>query len=150
MDEKRTILHMYFEQGKEISEIAASIPSPRLPPPASICERTVKVVLNEFVTLGEVAPPRNHAAGRRRIMTDAHGRELLSIVEEDPWLFIDEIADALFEKTGTRYHGKYCYEELIRRKQSLKVPPPQSPKIPPPPLLDETRALSTLLMFILC
>ena len=83
-------------------------------------------------------------------MTDAHGRELLSIVEEDPWLFIDEIADALFEKTGTRYHGKYCYEELIRRKQSLKVPPPQSPKIPPPPLLDETRALSTLLMFILC
>jgi len=59
--EKRTIVHMYFNLGKEVAEIAASIPSPRQPAPATICERTVKIILNEYVRLTEVTPPETSA-----------------------------------------------------------------------------------------
>ena len=111
---------MYFNLGKEVAEIAASIPSPRQPAPATICERTVKIILNEYVTLTEVTPPRNRSAGRKRA---AHGLELVAIVEENPWLFIDEISEELRVRTGHTYHGKCCYEELVHRGLSLKVGP---------------------------
>jgi transposase len=118
IDSKKTIVHMYLVQGKEIPEIAASIPSPR--GRVHVTERTVKNVINEFVTIGEVAPP-GKASGRTRTMSDAHGRALLEIVDENPWLYLDEISDELNVRCGARYHGMRCYEELRRRGFTLKV-----------------------------
>ena len=54
-------------------------------------------------------------------MTDLQGSTLMEIVDEEPWLFLDEIAKELHVRCGVKFHGKHCYEEIVRRGLSLKA-----------------------------
>jgi hypothetical protein len=118
--DKKTIVFQYFVNMKAVADIAQSIPSPRVAG-AHICERSVCRVLDMYIELGDVYKFMR----KKRVpkMLDLHSSTLMEIVEENPWLFLDEIAAELCLRCGINFHGKQCYDEMIGRGYSLKVIP---------------------------
>jgi transposase len=116
------IVDMYYDDGLDVEAIASRVPSPR--GPGHICTRTVTRVLEHYHFFGHVERlPRKRWPG---IMPSHHRDLLLGIVDEKPWLFLDEIADELRERglllfEVADYSENYIYKVLVRNGYSLKT-----------------------------
>mmetsp|Transcript_35098 Transcript_35098/g.87488 ORF Transcript_35098/g.87488 Transcript_35098/m.87488 type:complete len:408 (+) Transcript_35098:63-1286(+) len=85
----------------------------------TVVESTVRAVLKRYDDTGFVDYlPR---ASRERLMPLEHLNMLLSIVGQNPWLYLQEIADTLRVMTGATYTRNYVYASLIRAGYSHKV-----------------------------
>jgi transposase len=111
--DRRTIVFQYYDCGKSFKEIADLIPSPRLR--ASIHVDTVRRVVKYFQEHGRVVVPRE------TLMPDEHAVVMIEIIEENPWLYLDELSAELLFRIGVSYKSKKIYNDLVVRGFSLKV-----------------------------
>jgi hypothetical protein len=54
-------------------------------------------------------------------MPEDHALIMLATIEENPWLYLDEISAYLHSECGVDYGRVRCFRELVRRGYSLKV-----------------------------
>jgi transposase len=84
-----------------------------------ICAKTVRNAIKRYRETGLVDyPPR---AFRARKMSPSDSRTLCEIVEQDPWLYLSEIAEELSTRTGKQFTRAYVHYALIGNGISLKV-----------------------------
>ena len=113
---REAIVHMYANLGMEPKEIAPYIPSPRVQG-STIHVETVHRVLKYWAENGHV---EDKGRVKTATMHDNDARVLISIVDENPWLFLQEIASELQRVSGTMYSPFQCWSELHKRGYSRK------------------------------
>ena len=102
----------------EVDDIYPSIPSPRKGGLPHVKKETVEKVIKYFDSFGTLEPaPRKK---RARKMAPQHVAVLVEIVKKDPYLFLEEIATELTERTAVEYAVGRCYYELRSRGYCLK------------------------------
>ena len=85
----------------------------------TICVQTVYATIARFEETGIVdyPPPRT----REKMMSPDLLEVLMEIVKEQPWLYLSEMADDLFVRTGVRLKREYIHGALIDAGLSLKT-----------------------------
>ena len=102
----------------EVDDIYPLIPSPRKGGLPHVKKETVEKVIKYFDSFGTLEPaPRKK---RARKMAPQHVAVLVEIVKKDPYLFLEEIATELTERTAVEYAVGRCYYELRSRGYCLK------------------------------
>ena len=115
---RKTIVHQHFVLGMSPEEIAPLIPSPRSDT-GGLSIKAVKSVIDFFDLYHHVEDiPR---APRVRTMLERHAEIMIEIAENTPYLYLDELADALQLRCHFPYRPGLCYAELRRRGLSLQV-----------------------------
>ena len=109
---------MYYNEDMEVDDIYPLIPSPRKGGLPHVKKETVEKVIKYFDSFGTLEPaPRKK---RARKMAPQHVAVLVEIVKKDPYLFLEEIATELTERTAVEYAVGRCYYELRSRGYCLK------------------------------
>jgi transposase len=120
---RAAIVHMYSNLGMEVEDIAPFIPTPRVSATGHITVQTVRAVLRRWEEDGNVEDRGRKT--REREMDKSHVDVLLEIVTKNPWLYLDEIADSLYERCKVRYQPQYCWKVLhaegFSRKKMQRV-----------------------------
>ena len=111
-------VYQFYELGLSTHQIAQRNSTIR----TTICERTVRKAIKRYEATGIVDhPPRNRQSGR--VIEGATQTELVAIVEENPWLFLSEIAAHLHLRTRspTLFSVDAVYAALKAVGMSMKV-----------------------------
>ena len=111
-------VYQFYELGLSTHQIAQRNSTIR----TTICERTVRKAIKRYEATGIVDhPPRNRQSGR--VIEGATQAELVAIVEENPWLFLSEIAAHLHLRTRspTLFSVDAVYAALKAVGMSMKV-----------------------------
>lgn len=85
----------------------------------TICVATVYATIARFEETGIV--DYTPAPTREKKMSDDVRGVLLRIVENQPWLYLSEMADDLAAEVGVRFSREYIHETLVDAKLSLKT-----------------------------
>ena len=118
IEHKKSIINMYYNEDMEVDDIYPLIPSPRKGGLPHVKKETVEKVIKYFDSFGTLEPaPRKK---RARKMAPQHVAVLVEIVKKDPYLFLEEIATELTERTAVEYAVGRCYYELRSRGYCLK------------------------------
>ena len=116
---KQFIVHLHLDLGFPISTVASLVPSPRGAP--QVQERTCQGIIDTLLETGGVGSKKPYKERSDKKITGASLTTLIQIVEENPWLFLDEIALQLKHRCNVVCTGVRCYLALKNAGYNLKV-----------------------------
>ncbi|KAE9399374.1 hypothetical protein BT96DRAFT_820691, partial [Gymnopus androsaceus JB14] len=86
IDLRKRIIHWCLQDDKTITETASL---------AGCCEKTVRNIVNLYLDTGAYINSDARAVGRPRILTIADKGYILSLLDNNPALYLDEVQDKL-------------------------------------------------------